>query len=489
MQHVDRKTRKGKRHGRAPWIAAAALLLAGSVAAALFLTREPEPDDPEPPVTAGILMNRDAGELESVTVTQKGSEPWTLIRGEDGQMHLNGEEAWAAESVMTRMLLESLANLAYEAVLTENPADYRGSEAAFGLEEPEVTASARFTDGQEITVRIGSQMAGEEGWYYMTVDGDDRLFAISRGQAEDLDISPDHMHPVSQPEIYGMLLDRITLTGADGNVTAEWQLQGSITDQDASTKWIITVPVRYPADDASIRTLKSCAEDLNLGNYVEEATEENLEKRGLLHPAYTLTLHMAAGSTGKVSDSGVYDVADRPENTVVIDIAESEDGLLHYIRFGNEIDRTGHITLAPFLTTKPLDTAARYLFATPLNSLSSLTVEQDGITTEYTLKRGIPVDEDTGETRTACYRNGTEIPYQAFEAMYERLLTANITGRLPADAEIGNAHTKYTLRTVSGGAHTVTLSDWDGMQDAVTIDGGTLFYISRNSFSADIPDE
>ena len=188
MQHVDRKTRKGKRHGRAPWIAAAALLLAGSVAAALLLTREPEPDDPEPPVTAGILMNRDAGELESVTVTQKGSEPWTLIRGEDGQMHLNGEEAWAAESVMTRMLLESLANLAYEAVLTENPADYRGSEAAFGLEEPEVTASARFTDGQEITVRIGSQMAGEEGWYYMTVDGDS-VYAVSVGDvAADQDL-------------------------------------------------------------------------------------------------------------------------------------------------------------------------------------------------------------------------------------------------------------------------------------------------------------
>ena len=221
---------------------------------------------------------------------------------------------------------------------------------------------------------------------------------------------------------------------------------------------------------------------------MEEATEENLEKRGLLHPAYTLTLHMAAGSTGKVSDSGVYDVTERQESTVVLDISDSEDGLMHYVRYGNEIDRISYISLAPFLDVKPLDTAARYLFATPLNSLSSLTVEQDGKTTEYTLKRGIVVDEDTGETRTACYRNGTEISWESFGAMYERLLTVNITGKLPADAEIGNTHTKYTLRTVNGGAHTVVLSDWDGMQDAVTIDGGTLFYISRNSFSAEIPD-
>lgn len=490
MQHVDRKTRKGKRHGRGPWIAAAALLLAGCVAAAVFLTRNTEPEVPDLPATGGILMNRETDELVSVTIQRKGSEPWTLTRGEDGKMHLNGEEEWAADSVIVRMLLESMANLAYEEVLTEDPADYRGSEAAFGLEEPAVTAHARFADGQEITVRIGDQMAGEEGWYYMTVDGDDRLFAISRGQAEDLDTSPDSLHPVTQPEIYAVLLDRITLAGPDGELIAEWQLRGRITDQDASTNWELTVPVHYPADDEHIKTLKNSAEDLYLGHYVEEATEENLEKRGLLHPAYTLTLHMAAGSTGTVSEyTGVYDVVDRPESTVVIDIAESEYGLLHYVRFGNEIVRTGYITLAPFLTTKPLDTAARYVFATPLNSLSSLTVEQGGVTTEYTLKRGIVVDEDTGETRTACYRNGTEIPYETFEAMYERLLTVNITGKLPADAEIGDAHTKYTLRTVNGGAHTVILSDWDGMQDAVTIDGGTLFYISRNSFSAEIPAE
>ena len=181
MQHVDRKSRKEKKHGRAPWIAAAALLLAGSVAAAVILTRNTGTEIPDLPVTGGILVNRETAELESVTVTRQGSEPWTLTRGEDGKMHLNGDEEWSVESVTSRLLLETLANLAYEDVLTEDPADYRGSEDAFGLADPTVTAYARFSDGQEITVRIGNEMAGEEGRYYMTVDGDDRLFAVSRG--------------------------------------------------------------------------------------------------------------------------------------------------------------------------------------------------------------------------------------------------------------------------------------------------------------------
>ena len=488
MQHVDRKERKVNNHGRALWIAAAALLLAGSVAAAVLMTRKTETDIPDIPRTGDSLMNRGTEEVESVTVTRKGAEPWTLTRGEDGKMHLNGEADWAAESATAQMLLESLANLAYEEVLTDNPEDYRGSEALFGLEEPSVTAHARFADGQEITIRLGDQVPGEEGWYYMTVDGDDRLFAISRGQAEDLDPSPDILHPVNQPEIFAVLLDRITIAGADGNVTAEWRLRGSITDRDASTNWELTAPVLYPADDESIETLKTAAENLHLGIFVEEATGENLEKYGLLRPAWTLTLHMSAGSTGKVSGDGVYDVVERPENSVVIDIADSEDGLYHYVRFGNEIDKVAYMTLAPFLKTQPLDTAARYLFATPLNSLDSMTVEKNGSTTEYRIKRGIVTDEDTGETRTACLKNGTEISWDAFNALYDRLLTVNITGKLPADAETGKAHTKITLRTVSGGAHTIILNDWDGMHDAVTIDGGTLFYITRDSFSTDIPE-
>ena len=488
MQHVDRKPRERKNHARAIWIAAAALLLAASVAAAVLLTRKQEAEIPDIPRTGGILMNRGTEEVEYVIVTRKGSEPWMLTRGRDAKMHLNGEEDWTAESETIRRLLESLANLAYEDVLTENPADYQGHEALFGLEEPSVTACVRFADGQEMTVRIGDRIPGDEERYYMTVGGDDRLFAISRGQAEDLDPSPEILHPVNQPEIFAVLLDRITIADADGEPIADWRLRGSIEDRDVSTNWEMTAPVLYPADDVSIGRLKSAAEDLHLGIYVEEATEENLEKRGLLRPYRTLTLHMAAGSTGKVGDSGVYDVVERQESTVVIDIAESGDGLYHYVRFGNEIDKAAYVMLAPFLTVKPLDTAARYLFATPLNSLSSLTVEKDGSTTEYTLKRGVVADGSTGETRTACLRNGTEISWDAFSALYDRLLTVNITGKLPADAEIGNAHTKITLRTVNGGAHTVVLSDWDGMQDAVTIDGGTLFYISRNSFSAELPE-
>ena len=103
----------------------------------------------------------------------------------------------------------------------------------------------------------------------------------------------------------------------------------------------------------------------------------------------------------------------------------------------------------------------------------------------YTLERketaeNAETDEDAGYR---CMRNGEEISYDAFAAAWERLLTVTVSGKLPADYECGEAHTKYTFRTVSGGTHTVELSDYDGMHDAVTMDGHTLFYLIKGGMT------
>ena len=82
-----------------------------------------------------------------------------------------------------------------------------------------------------------------------------------------------------------------------------------------------------------------------------------------------------------------------------------------------------------------------------------------------------------------CLLNGQEIPYETFEAAYDRLLTVTFSGRLPKDAQWKEPYKKYTFRTLSGGTHTVELSDWDGIHDAVTVDGSTLFYLIKNGMT------
>ena len=113
-----------------------------------------------------------------------------------------------------------------------------------------------------------------------------------------------------------------------------------------------------------------------------------------------------------------------------------------------------------------------------------MTVEkQDTDAVRYIIERVENTEEATAETEYRCLRNGEEISWDVFSAAWERLLTVTVSGRLPADYTKKETHTKYTFHSVSGGTHTVELSDYDGMHDAVTMDGHTRFYLIKGGMT------
>ena len=150
--------------------------------------------------------------------------------------------------------------------------------------------------------------------------------------------------------------------------------------------------------------------------------------------------------------------------------------------FGDEIYTVSTFTLSAFTEAVPMNTVAHYPVLTPLDSLESLTVEENGTVREYILSEKGKTEEGEEQTRK-CLLDGQEIPWESFEAAYDRLLTVTFSGTLPENAQWNEAYKKYTFRTLSGGTHTVELSDYDGMHDAVTMDGHTLFYLIKNGMT------
>ncbi len=409
----------------------------------------------------------------------RGGESWTLTRRANGAFSLEEEQDWQADELIVNPMLDALGYLTAEETLTENPEEYADRLREFGLEEPEAEAAWTLDTGESFRMRIGDELPADENHsYYMLLDGDDRLFSVSAGTLQDLRVEKALLHPVTQPVIHTALLDRITVIGENGETRLEWALQGQVTDQDAPVNWRVRVPFDYPMDEDVLQGLLKNAGNLRLGVYLAEDTEQTRARYGIRENGSALILHFAAGSTGTVTDEGVYDVTNWEEETLRFLLGEELDGMNRAVCFEGKLYSVGLFSLNAFLETDPMSTTARYPVLTPLNSLDSMTVETEAGTDVYRLERET---DENGETGLRVLKNGAEVSAEAFEAAYQRLLTVDVSGRLPADAVWGSPHTKYTFRTVSGGTHTVELSDYDGFHDAVTVDGGTLFYLIRNS--------
>ena len=484
MLQVKKKKQSGNRRWMA-WAAAGILALAG----VLFAVFELQTDDPAPvrQDTRGSLVNRDPSEIVRMRIQVRDREAWEAVRDDEGNLRLEGTEAWALNATLGDRLEDALAHLMYEDILSEDPAEYSDRLEEFGLADPMLIAEVQFTNGMIITIRIGDASGlDDQDIRFMTMDGDPRLFAVAGNVMEDLMIERELLHPVKQPEIQTARIDRITILNHTGEVSAEWTLQGKITDSDAAANWQVTVPVKYMADQDLISNLKKNAANLRVGMYIDEGKETCLSNYGLDSPRYTIMIHMAAGATGHITEDGAYHVQDHEEETVILQTGNARNEMTDYCLYDGTVYTINHFTSAALTETDPMETLARYPVSVAMESLSSLEIcKQGGETDLYELSCSAAATDQDGEQTeemNRCMKNGTEISFAAFEAVYERWRVINASGRIPEDWDKKESQIKYTFRTFSGGTHTIELSEFDAMHNAVTVDGQTMFYLIKGAF-------
>ena len=485
MLKVRKKKRRGGRKGLAVTLAGILLILAGGTTVHL-LNREATEPLPERTESGGVILGEERGSLTRLEIHVRGREPWSAIRNGEGNLVPENDPGWTLDETLGERIEDALENLLYEDILTENPNDYRDRLDEFGLAEPTLTAKAAYADGKTVSFRIGDASGLEDAdWRFMLVDGDDHLYAVAGSLLEDLQMERELLHPVVEPEIQPSRLDRITLRNGEAEVIAEWHLEGNVTDTDAAENWILeTGEIRYPADAEQISSLKKNAGNLRPGLYIAEATAENLGEYGLEKPESTIELHLAAGTTGYVSESGVYDLTEREEETIRFAIGKTRNEMTDYALYDGVIYTMNHFTVAALTETDPRSTLSRYPVTVPPESLSGMTITRaDGTKDEYRLTYVNQPSETEGEPDKAtviCTRNGTNYSYETFAAAYERMRVVTVSGELPAGWQKQESTTEYTFQTLSGAIHSVELSPFDALHDAVTVDGYTLFYLIRD---------
>lgn len=494
MQEVRRRKTRSGPHGRGLLLLLSIAALLAALAGWWQLGRDAAEREPADHQSGEVLMSHEAEEVETIAVTLRSGEGWTAVREASGALTVMGDPAFAMSEQDARQILEAARTVSCDEVLTDDPSLYRDDLAAFGLEHPKLIAGITYADGQSIVLRVGDAVsANDAAQLYMTVDGDDRLFAVSRGMVEAFIVERALLYPVAQPVLHSARFDRIALTGPQGTVIGEWELEGDVGDADAGDHWMLVAPARYPADAEALSLLKENIAALRLGAYIGPATEENLSACGFDEPRLTLTVHQAAGSIGTVDAAGAYTLTEWPESafTLVVGGTCSED--VDYIRYEDAIYTGSHYLLSVFMQKDYAETLTRYIAPTALGNLERLTVETAGGTDEYVITRREQVAENNELVTdldgsvvydVACTLNGEDVDYAAFEARYSQLILATVSGRLPAGwSAQREPHTVYTFFDVSGASHTVALVTFDALHDAVMMDGNAMFYLIKGGFT------
>ena len=489
MQPVEKIKKRQLQHGRL-WLLAALLLALG--AGAVMLTLLKQPDETivvETRRHGGVIHAAENADVAGLRISLRSGDSWQLTQDAQGALAVDGDASYQVASSLQNSLLNAAAAITYEDILTEDAAAYAENFADFGLDQPRIIAEITYRDGKSYTLRIGDSHALEDsGWCYMMIDGDPRLYALDQGTADNLTVKKDELHPVTQPVLHKARFDRITFTGADGQVQARWALRGDIGG-DAQDRWLLTEPLRYPCDGESIGNLHSNLANVRLGVYVAEATAENLQAYGFDAPRFVLEVHMAAGSIGTTNAQGVYEVTDWPEETFTLTVGAAKNDAVDYVRVGDQIYLTSHFTLRTFMDMQPADTLTRYPAPVALGNLAQLTIWDAQGERTYRIERTERVAENNELVTdvegnvlydTTCTLNGQAITWSSFEAAYNTLLVATVSGTLPEGWTPTEApHSSYTFTQFDGTEHTLALAAFDALHDAVILDGNAVFYLIK----------
>lgn len=495
MLEVKKKQRRSLPHGRL-WLLLCALALVLCVSAGILLMPPQQAAEESDHDTSGVLAEHEVNQVQRLAISLRDGDSWAAVQSSEGVLTLEDDPDYAVSAAKAAALLNAARRISYQAVLAEDPAEYAGRLADFGLEDPRIKLDVIYADGSRWVVCIGDQFTLDDGMaYYMLVEGDDRLFALDKGSAEELMVERALLHPVTQPTLHKARFDRITLADGQGKVLAEWALQGAIGG-NALDRWMLTAPVQYPADGEAMDALQDNLLNLRLGAYVGAATPEKLAECGFDQPRLVLTVHQAAGSIGTTGADGVYAVTDWPEDTFTLMVGGAKSDVVDYVRVGEEIYLTSHFTLEVFLNMEPASTLSRYIVPVALGNLKRLTIRTaegeaayEIIRTEQVAENNDLVTDSQGHVLydVTCTLNGAEIGYAAFESAYNELLKATVSGRLPKGwTAVEVPHTTYIFEAVTGECYTLELTRFDAMHDAVLLDGHGLFYLIRDGLAFDV---
>ena len=254
-------------------IAAAILALLGGT---VWYTRENPPEDGD---ASPKVLDLEESEISEVTVDRAGEEPFTLVRGEEGEdsWEFGGSLGFRADGSSVGLLVSSLASLNADRLVSENVAEW----GPYEFDEPSLAVSYTHPEGSG-RLLFGRDTPTGSG-VFVRLEGDRRLFTVYSYNKTSLDKSVFDLRDKRLLE-----LDEDSISG----LTVETPGR-AIGFERKDGEWAIVKPLSARADDFSTGDLARVARTAEM---TEVLTDEASAARSFDVPLATVTVDDSSGS-------------------------------------------------------------------------------------------------------------------------------------------------------------------------------------------------
>lgn len=501
MQTPEKKTNHIKsKKNRMLLLVLLALFIAIAVFAYVKLNRK-EPAVIESTPQLAPLVSGTEKDITAIEVFQNNQKFYEVKQTQEGYQLVGYENLLLEEDEIQRMFSFACEIIVKEKLddnghseeghthTQEEEEDHQLSQSDFGLAEPQLKIIVHSQNGKNWHFSFGDQVPFENLYYFSFNDTDD-VYIVESGFFDMFDRPGNFLVKTEELSISRQRIDQVSFTFHKEKQTVTLRLNKEGEDQ--LFYWRMEEPVSYPCDPEKIDELLSQLEDLYLGAYVGEATEENLKKYGFSSPTATIEMHQKAATMGRVGMEGVYETQDYPQESLTLTIGGLEKDYVYYGLTGGKIYLVSSLTVPAIKGVSYQNLLLKRPALFPLESLSSLYVlderkeEKQEITysiqkEEQLLENGeVATDEEGNDiVATNVYTAGKLVDQQAFKVGYTALIQVSVAGTLPEDYQWDKTLYTLEMKDEEGTVRTIELSFFDTVHYAVRIDGEALFSIRK----------
>lgn len=342
----------------------------------------------------GSIIDLTPGDLVTINLkNQSGNYDFTVAEDAEGYnvYTLVGFEELELQGTNASMIGSSISNIDLTAVV-----DAKGeTKADYGLENPKVTASAKFKDNSTITVYIGDDAPGGS-YTYIMVEGCDAIFSVAKDEVAPLTININDLFDKNIRDEYTTVSDEkftyITVGGTQlsEEITIEHAPDGSLNGYYVLASHDNRV-VNSALGSEIVGSVKSIAADSVAFANPDGATLASL---GLDNPYATVKAEYV------YEDVSNEETVEKTLQVSMIASEPDEDGNVYFMDEGGKYVYLISADKLDWVGVSSENIRSEYVFAPSYSAIKSVTFSDgnDSYTFEVETVVEESTDEETGET-------------------------------------------------------------------------------------------